>query len=1039
MSSHPNRPAFGFDAEAMRIAHRAYVPIEGNKAKWRKAEMRLVGASEYALVFDTETTTDPSQRLRLGAYQFRKRTELIEAGFFYEANALSGDELALLRSTSDRLGLECRPVSEFVDEVFYRLAYELRASIVGFNLPFDLSRLAIRHNSARGKMRGGFSFQLSQDRYKPHVCIRHLSARAAFIQFTGKRPSDTRRMYKQRLSVQERRGTFIDLKTVAAALTSQSHSLASLAEYLQLDRRKAKTDEHGKALTADYLDYALRDVDVTWNAYLRLCEKYEAHGLGQTSLGSIKSEASLGKAYLKEMNVLPWRVVQPDFPPALIGSILSTYFGGRTEVHIRREISRVLYCDFLSMYPTVCTLMGLWRFVIAEGMTHRDATAETRGLLSRLDLSDLQKPEAWRDLAVIVQVRPDRDIFPVRARYGQSASHTIGLNFLRSEGGLWFTLADCIASKLLTGKAPEILQAVQFTPGKPQSGLKPFVIAGDAKSRVNPVRDDFYRLLIDRRSSVKEKMKSAEGIERSQLDVMQLALKILANSTSYGIFIEVNVDDRDTKARHVCHFGGEQPYPVETRKIEEPGSYFHPLLGTLITGAARLMLALSERLIGDAGLDWAFCDTDSMAIAKPEGMEEAEFVARAKAICDWFTPLNPYEKKGPIFKIEDENFGLTDKGEFEPLHCFAISSKRYVLFNRDENGKPIIRKASAHGLGHLTEPYGESEAPIGMPAPKVDLRKLGIARWHHDLWQKIIEAADRGRPDMVPLDYHPAFSNPAVSRYAATTPELLRWFKTYNADRAYPDQLKPFNFLSAPQAKRNALGGNFDRKGKQFNTLKPIAPYFPKACDVAKHCFDRDTGEPISPDSLQTYREALTRYHLSPEAKFENGEAYNSGKTRRRHVRVLGVERIGKESNNWEEQAVLGLNDADAVTYDAPFGVLDALEQKITEWGMSFRETAELAGLNPRTVQKAVSKKNQQVSEATISKICDGIQRKSTEIQEMEQLRIQAQSKIAEIGIAEFARMIGMDAANLSKAISGKRKMPVVLIGKLQRHFCPAK
>src|ERR1700686_3370080 len=32
----------------------------------------------------------------------------------------------------------------------------------------------------------------------------------------------------------------------------------------------------------------------------------------------------------------------------------------------------------LSMYPTVCTLMGLWRFVIAGGMSWKDTTDETR-------------------------------------------------------------------------------------------------------------------------------------------------------------------------------------------------------------------------------------------------------------------------------------------------------------------------------------------------------------------------------------------------------------------------------------------------------------------------------------------------------------------------------------------------------------------------------------------------------------------------------------------------------------------------------------
>ena len=36
------------------------------------------------------------------------------------------------------------------------------------------------------------------------------------------------------------------------------------------------------------------------------------------------------------------------------------------------------------------------------------------------------------------------------------------------------------------------------------------------------------------------------------------------------------------------------------------------------------MLAITERLVLDNGLDWAFCDTDSMAIAKPADMDEED-------------------------------------------------------------------------------------------------------------------------------------------------------------------------------------------------------------------------------------------------------------------------------------------------------------------------------------------------------------------------------------------------------------------------------
>jgi hypothetical protein len=105
-------------------------------------------------------------------------------------------------------------------------------------------------------------------------------------------------------------------------------------------------------------------------------------------------------------DIRPFREVQPDFPPRLTSVIMSTYFGGRAEVRWRRKIRQILYCDFLSMYPTVCTLMGLWRFVIAEGMEWSDGTEKIRALINSISLGDLARPEFWPLLTTIVRVSP---------------------------------------------------------------------------------------------------------------------------------------------------------------------------------------------------------------------------------------------------------------------------------------------------------------------------------------------------------------------------------------------------------------------------------------------------------------------------------------------------------------------------------------------------------------------------------------------------------------------------------------------------------
>src|SRR5262249_28533707 len=160
----------------------------------------------------------------------------------------------------------------------------------------------------------------------------------------------------------------------------------------------------------------------------------------------------------------------------------------------------------------------------------------------------------------------------------------------------------------------------------------------------------------------------------------------------------------------------------------------------------------------------------------------------------------------------------------------------------------------------------------------------------------------------------------AASRYAATTPELLRWFKTYNQNRAYRDQVRPFGFLLAFQGLPTALtqGEIFEvepqraKRGPRpkATPLRPIAPYSRNIGQAAKSCLDRETGNEIDPPLIKTYRMALSRYHLSPEPKFLNGGPYDRGPTRRRHIEAIGIHYIGKP------RALLGMQLSVATSGD---------------------------------------------------------------------------------------------------------------------------
>ena len=70
------------------------------------------------------------------------------------------------------------------------------------------------------------------------------------------------------------------------------------------------------------------------------------------------------------------------------------------------------------------------------------------------------------------------------------------------------------------------------------------------------------------------------------------------------------------------------------------------------------MLAITERLLIDEGLDWVFCDTNSMAFAAPANLTLEDFQKRVRKVCAWFNSLNPYEQPGSILKFEDQNFSL---------------------------------------------------------------------------------------------------------------------------------------------------------------------------------------------------------------------------------------------------------------------------------------------------------------------------------------------------------------------------------------------
>src|SRR5262252_3568586 len=181
----------------------------------------------------------------------------------------------------------------------------------------------------------------------------------------------------------------------------------------------------------------------------------------------------------------------------------------------------------------------------------------------------------------------------------------------------------------------------------------------------------------------------------------------------------MNRQESEKKMKVQCHGLDPAPYECTVIHPEQPGEFCFPPIASLITGAARLMLALLEHSITEIGGTYAMEDTDSMAIVATEYRElvpcpggryrtrdgrkavKALTWDQVAEISDRFKALNPYSGeagKESILKIEADNRDPIT-GHPRQLYCLAISAKRYALFLRDAHGEAVLLRCSCPFCG----------------------------------------------------------------------------------------------------------------------------------------------------------------------------------------------------------------------------------------------------------------------------------------------------------------------------------------------------
>src|SRR5207302_2456018 len=329
---------------------------------------------DYTLVFDTETTLDLEQRLNFGVWRFcqLQSTEYvaIQEGIFYR-DGLDPKDVQTILAYKQKANRRLKPSdpelivlsrAAFIERVFWE-SVRAGALIVGFNLSFDISRIAVRWTAARN---GGFSFVLSQlsdkqlkNIHRPCIRIAPLNGVAEQIELTAVRRKDEQYRWRS--------GRFLDLHTLAFALTDESYSLAGAIRAFGSQPEKMEYEPTGH-ITEKEMTYARQDVHGTLGLLNALKHEYELHPIALPP-DRAYSPASIGKAYLRAMGIVEPMQKFKDIPPKIQGIAMAAYSGGRPSSRIRRWPVPIVPVDLTSEYPSVDALLGIWDLLTAERLT----------------------------------------------------------------------------------------------------------------------------------------------------------------------------------------------------------------------------------------------------------------------------------------------------------------------------------------------------------------------------------------------------------------------------------------------------------------------------------------------------------------------------------------------------------------------------------------------------------------------------------------------------------------------------------------------
>jgi len=431
-------------------------------------------------------------------------------------------------------------------------------TIAGFNVSYDLSRIASGWSSATKTGRRGSSFvngfafartfrTAKGKDGRPMLGVdgdlRFRTVEAPFVRI--------RRDDRHHVRYDMHAANVLDLATLAFALCNENHTLSSACKVFGVEFGD-RPGFHDGTITEANVAGCLHDVGKTSELLFALGREYDRHPIDLAPWRA-QSGASLAKAYLRAFGVAPRSEVQPDFPKDYLGYAASAYFGGWVEARIVREPVPCIYLDAISMYPSVFTHLDLWfGHVTPEHLEPEELDPKHVEALFdelRADPERLLAPRVWPQLAFFALVEANGATLPARAEIpspyltreaaaNPAAHRLVTVGPLDSTEPLWYAGPDLAGSAIAGAGRARVLRAWRLKPSGTQQTLRPVKFRGD--DDIDPRTTNVFKRLIELR-------------KRSSRDPRDDALrstgyKVIANSGSYGISAQTTPEDIDPDA-----------------------------------------------------------------------------------------------------------------------------------------------------------------------------------------------------------------------------------------------------------------------------------------------------------------------------------------------------------------------------------------------------------------------------------------------------------------------------------------------------------